>query len=64
MREDGFEMDKFVLASNREFMPAGKGPPVKVKAGQIPAPFPEAAEATPLVLPPQSDSKGAVEVSS
>jgi hypothetical protein len=47
LREDGFEMDKFVLASNKEFKPEGKGPAVKVKAGQIPAPFPEVAEAAP-----------------
>ena len=25
LREDGFEMDKFVLASNKEFKPEGKG---------------------------------------
>ena len=37
MREDGFELDKFVLARNKEFKPEGKGPAVKVKAGQLPA---------------------------
>lgn len=47
MREDGLEMDRFVLASNQEFRPEGRGPAVKVKAGQIPAPFPEVAEAAP-----------------
>jgi hypothetical protein len=47
MREDGFEMDKFVLASNKEFKPEGKGPAVKVKAGKMPAAFPEVAEAAP-----------------
>lgn len=44
VREDGFEMDKFVLASNREFKPEGKGPAVKVKSGKLPASFPEVAE--------------------
>jgi hypothetical protein len=38
MREDGFEMDKFVLAGNREFKPEGQGPAVKVKADRIAAP--------------------------
>ena len=47
LREDGFEMDKFVLASNKEFKPEGKGPAVKVKAGTLPAAFPEVAEAAP-----------------
>ncbi|MBM4092477.1 MAG: DUF5060 domain-containing protein [Planctomycetes bacterium] len=45
LREDGFEMDKFILASDKEFKPEGKGPAVKVKAGTLPAAFPEAAEA-------------------
>jgi hypothetical protein len=47
LREDGFEMDKFVLALNKEFNPEGKGPAVKVKAGQPPVAFPEVAEAAP-----------------
>lgn len=47
MREDGFEMDKFVLASDRAFRPEGQGPAMKVKSGRIPAPFPEVAEAAP-----------------
>ena len=44
MREDGFELDKFVLASNKDFKPEGTGPTVKVKAGTLPAPFAEVAE--------------------
>ena len=40
LREDGFEMDKFVLARNKAFQPEGKGPAVKVKAGRLPAPGP------------------------
>jgi hypothetical protein len=45
MREDGFEMDKFVLAANKEFKPEGKGPAVKIKSGKLPAAFPEVAGA-------------------
>ncbi len=47
LREDGFEMDKFVLASNTEFKPEGQGPAVKVKSGTLPAAFPEVAESAP-----------------
>ncbi len=47
LREDGFEMDKFVLVRRKEFTPEGQGPAVSVKAGQIPAPFPEVAEVAP-----------------
>jgi hypothetical protein len=49
MREDGFEMDKFVLARDKEFRPEGQGPAVRVKAGERPAAFPEVAagEAAP-----------------
>ncbi len=73
LREDGFEMDKFVLASSKDFKPEGKGPPVKVKSGQMPAPFPEVTGAAPtasttkpagprLVLPRQPDGNGAVAI--
>jgi hypothetical protein len=47
MREDGFEMDKFILASSKEFKPEGQGPAVKVKSGKLPAAFEEVAEAAP-----------------
>jgi hypothetical protein len=47
LREDGFEMDKFVLAGNKAFKPEGTGPAVHVKAGRLPAPFPEVAGAAP-----------------
>ncbi len=47
MREDGFEMDKFVLASNKEFQPEGQGPAVQLKSGRMPEPFPEVSEAAP-----------------
>ncbi len=50
LREDGFEMDKFVLARNKTFTPEGQGPAVRVKAGQMPATFPEVAAPAPVVM--------------
>ncbi len=47
LREDGFEMDKFVLARSKEFKPEAKGPAQKVKSGRLPATFPEVKEAAP-----------------
>jgi Domain of unknown function (DUF5060)/Putative collagen-binding domain of a collagenase len=44
MREDGFEMDKIVLARDKDFKPEGKGPAVKVKSGKLPEAFPDVAE--------------------
>jgi hypothetical protein len=41
LREDGFEMDAFVLSRNKDFTPEGQGPAVKVKTGSLPAVFPE-----------------------
>jgi len=49
LREDGFEMDTFVLASNKDFLPEGEGPDVKVKTGTLPAPFADLAEPAPVV---------------
>lgn len=74
MREDGFEMDKFVLASDKNFKPEGLGPQRKVKSGKLPEAFPEvAAKAAakklsnvigpPFVQPRQSDGKGEVLIS-
>ncbi len=48
MREDGFEMDKFVLASNKSFKPEGMGPAVNVKSGKLPEAFPEVAATAPI----------------
>mgnify|MGYP005836832263 CR=1 FL=1 len=44
MREDGFEMDKFVLARRKDFKPEGTGPAVKVKSGRLPPSFPESPQ--------------------
>lgn len=38
MREDGFEFDKFVLASDKNFVPEGFGPDPVVKSGEVPRP--------------------------
>lgn len=38
IREDGFEFDKFVLASSRDFEPEGMGPEPVVHAGKAPDP--------------------------
>jgi hypothetical protein len=56
LREDGFEMDKFVLASSKDFKPEDKGPAVKVKTGTFPEPFPEVDGAAPV---PKSLDKAA-----
>lgn len=40
LREDGFEMDKIVLARNKDFRPEPLGPEVKLKSGVMPEAFP------------------------
>jgi hypothetical protein len=71
MREDGFEFDKFILASQREFTPQGLGPQPLVRRGTLPPAFthvPAAATVAtpragpPLVQPRQSDGSGAIAV--
>ncbi len=42
MREDGFEFDRFLLTSEKEFVPEGIGPEVTVVAGTLPQAFPVA----------------------
>ena len=45
MREDGFEFDKFILTTNRNFRaPTDAGPAVKVKSGTLPAAYPMVKE--------------------
>ena len=45
LREDGFEFDKFLLTSDKNYVPpASEGPEVKVKKGTLPAPFPVVKE--------------------
>ncbi len=40
MREDGFELDKFILARDPAYVPEGMGPAPRVKAGRLPPAFP------------------------
>ena len=45
MREDGFEFDRFLLTTDREFeRPDGVGPEVKVLKGELPPAFPVVIE--------------------
>lgn len=46
LREDGFEMDKFVLVSDKGYRPEGQGPTVKVKSGTLAAIEKEATPAS------------------
>ncbi len=41
MREDGFEMDKFILTSDINFIPEGEGPAMKIISGEVPSKFPK-----------------------
>lgn len=67
MREDGFELDKLVLARSAEFKPEGHGPAVKVQSGTAPALVaPVAAverKAALLAAPRQPDGDGSTVVS-
>ncbi len=41
MREDGFEMDNFILTNDIHFVPEGTGPSMQVFSGKLPDAFPE-----------------------
>ncbi|WP_372775376.1 DUF5060 domain-containing protein [Mangrovibacterium sp.] len=43
MREDGFELDKFLLTDDENYRPEGEGPQLKIKSGEVPARFPKVA---------------------
>lgn len=40
MREDGFEFDRFLLTNEREYIPQGIGPDVKLASGTLPESYP------------------------
>ncbi|WP_347841285.1 DUF5060 domain-containing protein [uncultured Draconibacterium sp.] len=44
MREDGFEFDRFLLTNEKEYIPQGIGPAVKIAAGKLPEPYLEVSE--------------------
>ncbi len=53
LREDGFEFDRWLLTTDREFVPTGDGGPLSpAAAGQLPAPFVLPAGYTDPVDPP------------
>lgn len=41
MREDGFEMDKFIITKDINYIPEGEGPAMKIFSGTLPAAFPK-----------------------
>lgn len=48
MREDGFEFDRWLMTTRREFeRPAGVGPATRVRSGRLPAPFKPGAAPAP-----------------
>lgn len=57
MREDGVELDKFVMAMDIEYEPTGLGPEVKVAQGTPPPPYPKALmePAANAIVPPYPD---------
>ena len=44
MREDGFEWDRFLLTTDKEYVPERFGPKVKLASGKLPKPYPVVAE--------------------
>ncbi|NQU87888.1 MAG: DUF5060 domain-containing protein [Mariniphaga sp.] len=44
MREDGFEFDRFLLTNEKEYVPEGIGPDVKITSGKLPKEFPVVLE--------------------
>jgi hypothetical protein len=42
--EDGFEFDRFLLTNEREYIPEGIGPNVKLASGTLPEPYPVVAQ--------------------
>ena len=39
MREDGFEIDKWIMTTDRNYIPEGTGPAPAIKSGRMPAAF-------------------------
>lgn len=62
MREDGFDFDKFILTTDREFVrPEDVGPSPAVARGSLPISFPLVAPATVIDEPAQTQSKSSSE---
>lgn len=57
MREDGFEFDKWLMTTNRNFArPDGHGPGSAVQSGKLPKSFPLVKAPKPQPLKPQPDA--------
>lgn len=57
MREDGFEFDKWLMTTDRDFhRPADAGPIANVRAGELPEPFPLVAAPKPEPLKPIAET--------
>ncbi len=55
MREDGFEIDKWLMTTDANYVPAGMGPAPRIAAGRLPAAFALPAnyrDSAPLTSPP------------
>jgi hypothetical protein len=54
MREDGIEIDKWLMTTDGNYTPSGHGPAPSVKVGKLPPPFPigENYEELPAPTPP------------
>lgn len=77
MREDGFEFDKWLMTTDRDFArPNGIGPATVVHSGTLPEPFPfvqtppkvkkrlaPVADSLPLVAPRQPHGDGSIQIS-
>ena len=62
MREDGFELDRWLMTRNRDFVrPDGIGPEVHVHSGKVPAPFPFVAAIEAQTEPPKLTVNAVVE---
>ncbi len=63
MREDGIEIDRWLMTTDRSYTPEGLGPPSRVKSGRLPAPLALPANLqespAPTVAPPSSPKKAA-----
>jgi hypothetical protein len=60
MREDGIEVDKFVLAKDREWKPEGLGPAAKAAAGKMPEAFAFVAAAAEAPAAPAKPAQAAL----
>lgn len=61
MREDGFDMDKFILTNNIDYIPEGEGPAMKLSAGKLPSPFPKVEAAAVDKKEAQTSTEGDAE---